>query len=104
MTLQSSGRKICTLCAGRICVVKAAADPSQDLHHRVENWAKAASQQARIERLEDSEDFYASVPGARGAWACGPTPEEAEAELESALVDWALLKLTLSANDIPGLS
>lgn len=88
--------------ARSICAVKApAADRSQDLHHQVEIWAKAAKLQARIERLEDSGEFYASVPGARGAWACGPTPEEAEAELESALVDWVLLKLELGADDIP---
>lgn len=88
--------------AGSICGVKApSAERSQDLHHQVEIWAKAARQQACIERLEDSDDFYASVPGARGAWACGPTPEDAEAELESALVDWVLLKLELGADDIP---
>lgn len=77
------------------------AERSQDLHHQVEIWAKAAKQQACIEQLEDSGEFYASVPGARGAWACGPTPEEAEAELESVLVDWVLLKLEIGAEDIP---
>ena len=78
-----------------------AADRSQDLQHQVEIWAKAASQQACIERLEDSDEFYAAVPSAKGAWACGPTPEEAEAGLESALVDWVMLKLELGADDIP---
>ena len=78
-----------------------APDRSQDLDHLVEIWAKAARQQARIERIEDSDEFFASVPGAAGAWACGPTPEEAEIELESALVDWVLLKLELGADDIP---
>lgn len=78
-----------------------ATDRGQDLQHQVETWVKAAVQQGCIERLEDSDEFYASVPGARGAWACGPTPEEAESELESALVDWVLLKLELGADDIP---
>jgi len=90
------------LAAGSICGVKSpAAGRSKDWRHQVEIWAKAARQQACIERLEDSGEFYASVPGARGAWACGSTPEEAEAELESALVDWVLLKLETGAEDIP---
>ncbi len=90
------------LSAGIFCGVKPpVAYCSQELRHQVEIWVKAARRQACIERLEDSDDFYASVPGARGAWACGPTPEEAEAELESALVDWVLLKLGLGAGDIP---
>ncbi len=76
-------------------------DRSHELDQEVEIWAKAARQQARIERLEDSDEFYASVPGTRGVWASGSTPEEAEEELESALVDWVLLKLELGADDIP---
>lgn len=74
---------------------------SRGLRQQVEVWAKAARRQARIERLEDSGEFYASVPATRGAWASGPTPEEAQEELETALVDWVLLKLELGADDIP---
>ena len=76
-------------------------DRSHDLHQQVEIWAKAARQQARVERLEDSGEFYASVPDTNGAWAIGSTPEEAEEGLESALVDWVILKLELGADDIP---
>ncbi len=76
-------------------------EQSRGLRQQVDLWAKATKHGACVERLEDSEDFYACVPGAAGAWGKGPTPEAAVEELESALVDWVLLKLELGTNDIP---
>ncbi|MCY4175415.1 MAG: hypothetical protein OXD37_03645 [Acidimicrobiaceae bacterium] len=78
-----------------------ATEQSHGLRQQVDRWAEAARHGACVERLEDSGDFYACVPGATGAWGSGPTPEEAVEELESALVDWVLLKLELGADDIP---
>lgn len=60
----------------------------------VEKWAGAAITYASVEPIEDPCGYFATVPGARGAWGFGETTAEAIAELEEVLVDWATLKLS----------
>ena len=66
-----------------------------DGHQRdlIATWASAAISHAEVEPIEDPNGYFATVPGARGAWGFGETVAEATTELEEVLVDWATLKL-----------
>ncbi len=68
-------------------------------------YIRAAMQRARYETIEDPEPFYGEIPDCQGVWATGQTPEECRRELESALEDWILLRLSrqLSVPVIEGL-
>ena len=67
---------------------------------RIERWATAAVNEAEVKPL-DEEGYFAMVSGARGAWACEPTADEAVAVLKEVLVDWATLKVADGDDDIP---
>ena len=49
---------------------------------------------ARYEVLDGTEPYYGEVPECQGVWATGPTPEQCQAELQSALEDWILFRLS----------
>ena len=66
----------------------------------IEQWSTAALNEVEVKSL-DEEGYFASVPAARGAWACEPTVDEAMVVLKEVLVDWATLKLADGDDDIP---
>ena len=66
----------------------------------IEQWSTAALDEAEVTSL-DEEGYFASVPAARGAWACEPTVDEALVVLKEVLVDWVTLKLADRDDDIP---
>lgn len=66
-------------------------------------WASAAISHAEVEPIKDPNGYFATVPGARGAWGFGETIAEAIAELEEVLVDWATLKLSNGHKSIPAM-
>lgn len=53
----------------------------------------SAMRHAVYEPLEESEGWFASIPGFPGLWASEKTVEETRADLRSALEDWILLGL-----------
>ena len=76
-----------------------------DGHQRdlIARWANAAICHAEVEPIEDPNGYFATVPGARGAWGFGETVAEAITELEEVLVDWARLKLSNGRKSIPAM-
>ncbi len=66
-------------------------------------WASAAISHAEVEPIQDPNGYFATVPGALGAWGFGETIAEAIAELEEVLVDWATLKLSNGRKGIPAM-
>lgn len=66
----------------------------------VERYAREACKLA-VGRQEAHGAFYLEVPLLPGVWADGPDLRSAFAELESVIVDWALLKLDDDDDDIP---
>jgi predicted RNase H-like HicB family nuclease len=46
------------------------------------------AERAEFEWIEDEKGWFATVPGYKGAWALGPTKDEARAELAEVLRDW----------------
>ena len=69
----------------------------------IATWANAAISHAEVEPIEDPNGYFATVPGARGAWGFGETVAEAINELEEVLVDWATLKLSNGHKGIPAM-
>ncbi len=51
-------------------------------------YMNAAMSHAVIERIEDTNEYYAHIPEFVGLWATGATEEEAKQELYSALDGW----------------
>ncbi len=49
---------------------------------------------ARYEIIEDDQPFYGEIPECQGVWASGVTLEQCREELESALEDWLLFRLS----------
>ena len=68
----------------------------------VQPWARAAvSLACQLEEIDDPVGYIATLSDVLGPWAFGETRESAQAELESVLVGWALLKLDDGDRDIP---
>ncbi len=57
-------------------------------------YLRAAMRQAKYEMLEDSDSFYGAIPACQGVWATGKSLEECREELESALEDWILFRVS----------
>jgi len=57
-------------------------------------YLRAAMHAATYELLAGGEGFYAFVPGLDGVWANAPTLEQCREELEEALEDWLLFRLS----------
>lgn len=49
---------------------------------------------AQYEMIEDPHRFYGEIPDCQGVWATGKTLEECREELEPALEDWILFRLS----------
>ncbi len=57
-------------------------------------YIRAAMRHARYEMIEDAKPFYGEIPECQGVWAAGVTLEECREELESALEDWILFRVS----------
>jgi predicted RNase H-like HicB family nuclease len=57
-------------------------------------YLRAAMRHARYDIIEDDQRFYGEIPECEGVWAAGPTLEECREEVESALEDWLLFRLS----------
>jgi predicted RNase H-like HicB family nuclease len=57
-------------------------------------YIRAAMGRARYEMIEDAAPYYGEVPECQGVWATGTTPDQCRAELQSALEDWILFRLS----------
>jgi len=44
--------------------------------------------------IDSSEPFYGEIPDCQGVWATGKTLEECREELEAALEDWILFRVS----------
>jgi len=67
----------------------------------IDRWAEAAVSYATVEQIQDPDGVVATISGLKGPWAFGESKEEAIAELESVLRDWAAIKLAEGDDDIP---
>jgi predicted RNase H-like HicB family nuclease len=52
-------------------------------------------QHARLEWLEDSQEFYGEIPELPGVWATGPTIDACREELQEVLEEWVALGLSM---------
>lgn len=68
-------------------------------------YIRAAMRHAQYEILEDDKSFYGAIPDCEGVWANEATLEACRTELESALEDWILYRVSqnLSLPVIDGL-
>ena len=66
-------------------------------------WAKIAVTHAIVRSVDDPAGLMATVAGVDGAWGFGASEAEALADLESALIGWASLKLEDGDDDIPSM-
>lgn len=57
-------------------------------------YIRAALHQAAYGILPGDEGFFGSIPGLEGVWANAPTLEKCREELEDALEDWLLFRLS----------
>jgi predicted RNase H-like HicB family nuclease len=57
-------------------------------------YLRAAMHAATYELLDGGEGFFGSVPGLDGVWANSPTLEQCREDLEDALEDWLLFRLS----------
>ncbi|MUL39044.1 type II toxin-antitoxin system HicB family antitoxin [Gloeocapsopsis dulcis] len=57
------------------------------------NYIQAAMHQATYELLGDGT-FYGEIPGFQGVWANATTLEACREELQSALEDWILVRIS----------
>ena len=64
-------------------------------------WAKLGASVGTVEPLEDDLGYWATVDGAEGIWGMGSTSEEALADLEKSLEEWASLKSNSGQRDFP---
>ncbi|MCY3862453.1 MAG: hypothetical protein OXG34_16005 [bacterium] len=71
------------------------------LEKLVNQWAEAAVSYAAVKPIQDPDGFVATISGLKGPWAFGESKEEALAEMESVLRDWAAIKLAHGDDDIP---
>lgn len=58
------------------------------------NYIHAAMRQATYEILADDSSFYGELLGFQGVWANAPTLEACREELQSALEDWLLVRIS----------
>ena len=58
------------------------------------NYIQAAMRQAKYEILSDDGSFYGEIPDFKGVWANAFTLEECREELQSALEDWILVRIS----------
>ena len=58
------------------------------------NYIQAAMRQAKYEILSDDGSFYGEIPDFKGVWANASTLEECREELQSALEDWILVRIS----------
>lgn len=56
-------------------------------------YLQAAMRQATYEVLSDDGSFYGEIPGFQGVWANTLTLESCQAELQSVLEDWILVRV-----------
>ena len=61
----------------------------------------AAMRLANYERLDESGEWFACIPGFEGLWATGPTIEEAREELWKALDGWLYVSAFISQLPLP---
>ncbi len=57
-------------------------------------YLRAAMRHGRYDIIEDDQRFYGEIPECEGVWAAGSTLEECREELEAALEDWLLFRLS----------
>lgn len=76
---------------------------SDALQRLVEQWADIAISHAIVRDIEDPDGLIARVVGIKGAWGFGQSADEALAELRTALIDWASIKLEDGDDDIPSM-
>ena len=57
-------------------------------------YIRAAMGHAHYEILEDNEGFYGEIPDFQGVWANEGTLEACREELQSALEDWILFRIS----------
>jgi predicted RNase H-like HicB family nuclease len=57
-------------------------------------YIRAAMRHARYEIMEDERPFYGEIAECQGVWAAGVTLEQCRDELESAMEDWLLFRLS----------
>jgi len=58
------------------------------------SYIRAAMRHAHYEIIEDALPFYGEIPACQGVWASGATLEQCREDLESALEDWLLFRLS----------
>ena len=73
------------------------------LQRLVEQWADIAISHAIVREIEDPSGLIARVAGIKGSWGFGQSASEALAELRTALIDWASIKLEDGDDDIPSM-
>ena len=73
------------------------------LQRLVEQWADIALSHAIVREIEDPSGLIARVVGVKGSWGFGQSAGEALAELRTALIDWASIKLKDGDDDIPSM-
>jgi predicted RNase H-like HicB family nuclease len=61
----------------------------------LKRYIRAAMKKARYEILPDDGSFYGEIPGFQGVYANADTLEDCRDELEEALEDWILLRVSL---------
>jgi predicted RNase H-like HicB family nuclease len=66
-------------------------------------YIQAALERAEYEIIDDSEPYYAHVPGLPGMWATGKTSEECRKGLISVIEGWIVLGLRLG-HPIPSIN
>ena len=57
-------------------------------------YIQAAMHQAKYEILSDDGSFYGEIPDFQGVWANASTLEKCREELQSALEDWILVRIS----------
>jgi predicted RNase H-like HicB family nuclease len=58
------------------------------------SYIRAAMRRARYEILPEDGTFFGSTLGFQGVWANAPSLEGCREELESALEDWILIRIS----------
>jgi predicted RNase H-like HicB family nuclease len=58
------------------------------------SYIRAAMRRARYEILPEDGTFFGSIPEFQGVWANAPSLEGCREELESALEDWILIRIS----------
>lgn len=71
----------------------------------VSEYLRAAMRRATFEVIEDHGSFYGRTPALEGVWVNAAKLEDCRAELEQALEEWLLLRLSerLTIPEIDGI-